>query len=528
MAIYIDRQKPNSGLASFLAARGRHGDTELVHMTKPEVKRLMNTGLMTLNPRTGLPEMFLGDVFKGIKTYVKNLIKPKNLIPTLAGMVGGAYLGPLIGGAAPFLSRAGAAAIGKGLGVAAGSLPFRDLGESAQAGTTAAFMDYGTSVMGDMLRPGPDAYGLPRSSDAYDRYVGDALMERQKVGELDNQFASMDMESGGVGGDSYGILDTAPVYQYADLSDVNTKIAGLPPKPSPAFTKWSNNLTGRELGQKFRMAPEAVENRLVGRQQADPRQLRAFIEGKQRESAGPLEFGSLGPDEAARKALARQWAMKNNAILTEKMRRQVNDPWAGVKEQVSGADGLSSINIKELGSAIPLGEVLSDVATTQEALGITDMLSAQAEAEEEAKKELEKMGSRTYTHTRPGGVRYVVPQGKNLLPPIKFRRAEQGGLISLAHGGDMRRDFEGLVQGRGHGMQDNVIMDIKQKGGLLAVSPKEYVVPADVMSGLGNGNPDAGAEYMDEFISDFRKKKYGRDKQPPEMDGRSALQSLMA
>lgn len=66
------------------------------------------------------------------------------------------------------------------------------------------------------------------------------------------------------------------------------------------------------------MAPEAVQNRLVGRQQADPRQLRAFIEGKQPEYAGPLEFGSLGPDEAARKALARQWAMKNNAILTEK------------------------------------------------------------------------------------------------------------------------------------------------------------------------------------------------------------------
>ena len=98
----------------------------------------------------------------------------------------------------------------------------------------------------------------------------------------------------------------------------------------------------------------------------------------------------------------------------------------------------------------------------------------------------------------------------------------------MAHGGDMRRDFEGLVQGRGHGMQDNVIMDIKQKGGLLAVSPKEYVVPADVMANLGNGNPDAGAEHMDKFISDFRTKKYGRDKQPPEMDGRTALQSLMA
>ena len=92
----------------------------------------------------------------------------------------------------------------------------------------------------------------------------------------------------------------------------------------------------------------------------------------------------------------------------------------------------------------------------------------------------------------------------------------------------IRKDFEGLVQGRGHGMQDNVIMDIKQNGGLLAVSPKEYVVPADVMANLGNGNPDAGAEHMDKFISDFRKKKYGRDKQPPEMDGATALQSLMA
>ena len=84
-----------------------------------------------------------------------------------------------------------------------------------------------------------------------------------------------------------------------------------------------------------------------------------------------------------------------------------------------------------------------------------------------------------------------------------------------------------MVEGDGHGMEDNVIMDIKEKGGLLAVSPKEYVVPADVMAMLGNGNPDDGAEEMDSFISKFRQKKYGRDRQPPEMDGGRALQSLM-
>ena len=83
----------------------------------------------------------------------------------------------------------------------------------------------------------------------------------------------------------------------------------------------------------------------------------------------------------------------------------------------------------------------------------------------------------------------------------------------------------GYIEGQGHGMEDNQMFPIKG-GGLAALSPKEYVVPADVMSGLGNGNPDDGADTMDDFISDFRKKKYGRDQQPPEVDGKKALQSL--
>ena len=83
----------------------------------------------------------------------------------------------------------------------------------------------------------------------------------------------------------------------------------------------------------------------------------------------------------------------------------------------------------------------------------------------------------------------------------------------------------GYVEGEGHGMEDNQMFPIKG-GGLAALSPKEYVVPADVMAGLGNGNPDDGAETMDDFISDFRKKKYGRDQEPPEMDGRKALESM--
>ena len=55
MAVFINRQAPQSGIASLLALQGRGGDTELVHMTKPEVNRLRNSGLMSVNPDTGLP-----------------------------------------------------------------------------------------------------------------------------------------------------------------------------------------------------------------------------------------------------------------------------------------------------------------------------------------------------------------------------------------------------------------------------------------------------------------------------------------
>ena len=99
------------------------------------------------------------------------------------------------------------------------------------------------------------------------------------------------------------------------------------------------------------------------------------------------------------------------------------------------------------------------------------------------------------------------------------------GYAPVAEGGQLEEAFEGVVEGDGHGMEDNQMFKIKG-GGLAALSPKEYVVPADVMAGLGNGNPDKGAHAMDDFISDFRTEKYGRDKQPPEMDGRKALESL--
>ncbi len=104
--------------------------------------------------------------------------------------------------------------------------------------------------------------------------------------------------------------------------------------------------------------------------------------------------------------------------------------------------------------------------------------------------------------------------------------ATRGGLIDLAAGGS----FSGRVSGDGHGMEDNVRMPIREGNaqiGTLAVSPKEYIWPADAVSLLGNGNADEGADILDEVIKNVRRKATGTDKQPKEIDGLASLQSIM-
>ena len=91
-------------------------------------------------------------------------------------------------------------------------------------------------------------------------------------------------------------------------------------------------------------------------------------------------------------------------------------------------------------------------------------------------------------------------------------------------------EFSGMVEGEGHGMEDNVRMPIKEEGediGILAVSPKEYVVDSHTMSALGNGNPDEGADIMDEFVENIREEAFGTREQPNEIDGLASLQSML-
>ena len=107
----------------------------------------------------------------------------------------------------------------------------------------------------------------------------------------------------------------------------------------------------------------------------------------------------------------------------------------------------------------------------------------------------------------------------------------QGGSVGLARGGV----FEGRVQGNGDGMADKVAFnvrpqtpaDIPNTPDMALLSSDEYVVPADVVSMLGNGSSTAGAQSLDKFNQLMRKKAHGTNKQQRELNAGKELSSLV-
>jgi len=94
----------------------------------------------------------------------------------------------------------------------------------------------------------------------------------------------------------------------------------------------------------------------------------------------------------------------------------------------------------------------------------------------------------------------------------------QGGIAALAKGGLPPR----YLRGGGDGMSDSIRARIggKQEARL---ADGEFVVPADVVSHLGNGSSNAGAKKLYAMMDRIRKSRTGKTRQAPEVNTRSMM-----
>lgn len=93
-----------------------------------------------------------------------------------------------------------------------------------------------------------------------------------------------------------------------------------------------------------------------------------------------------------------------------------------------------------------------------------------------------------------------------------------GGISSLGGYSDGGR----MLKGPGDGMSDSIPAQIggKQPARL---ADGEFVVPADVVSHLGNGSSDAGAKQLYKMMDRIRQQRTGKKKQAPQVNTRKAM-----
>jgi hypothetical protein len=100
------------------------------------------------------------------------------------------------------------------------------------------------------------------------------------------------------------------------------------------------------------------------------------------------------------------------------------------------------------------------------------------------------------------------------VPVEETQTMAAGGIAELAKGRYLRSSSDGMA--------DKIPATI-DKTQPAALSGGEYVIPADVVSHLGNGNSDAGAKILDKMMERIRKARTGNGKQGKEINPNKLL-----
>lgn len=483
MPIMVDRKAPYSGLSSIMAMKGRMGDTELVHMSKPEVRALENLGQMTRNPATGLPEAFT----------------LRDAIPAAAG-IAASVLAPGVGTALFGMSPIWSTALAGGIGTGIGSLA---TGKGAEQSLFNAAIGFGLGGILGNLTAGADptqggkllkevsesSLALPAPGEAI--RAGDFIPQQTLTRPAASQFGQM------LGGATQPM--TVQAGQALSPAEV-AQLTGGRMGAGPVFG------TGESIGAALRSpmtyAPLAGAALTYQKEEDMPPmdsmgvpQQRSFtISGGEPLSPPVTQQSAL--DIALGRAPARRFVSPYTTTRTMAEGGMVEDD-----EEDGDITEAQKTSLRQLKDA--LDESLRRYGVEPSEMSKEDRLRL---------RQLRQMP------TTPATLQEQEDSIKKLEEALS-------GITAMAEGGRMdngeeKKYFEGRVNGDGDGMSDEVEFEVEGENPDLALlSRDEYVLPADVVAMLGNGSSNAGADRLDDFVKQIRKQSFGTDKQQKELKG---------
>jgi hypothetical protein len=443
-----------------LASLGRNGDSMLVHMSPNEVAGLQGLamsqgGSLTINPDTGMPEAFnLGNFFT-------------SLLPTVVGSM----VAPGFGTTAALMAGA---ATGAGLAAAKGD-------NVLMGGLMGGLGGYGGADIGKALA------GAAGSGAATGAATGAAGITGS-TGEIGSNLLTA---SKGIAPGATSATANAAGNIY-DMADTAVNRAGLAAgNVNPALTNAQNLAISSGMGPGSASAGSSAFNPL--------QELKTSAKG-----IGNLISGEPGAWEAAKLAggenIGTKMALTGAGGLLGgleptdiygkplKSEEDKYDPYASLN--LSGDTGL---RLYALGGTVgnpSVGGGLSDLYNRPEGQALENI----------------------------SGDGYGIGRLNNLAAQQSNEQAKtlgyaMGGLTALKSGGQPG----GYLDGQGDGMSDSIPATIEGKQPA-RLADGEFVVPADVVSHLGNGSSKAGSKRLYAMLDKVRHARTGNKKQGKEIN----------
>jgi hypothetical protein len=516
--------------AHYLKSKGRGKDTELVHMTKSELKGLQDIALahggsLSINPDTGLVEAgFLEQILPVVAAAGLTYLTAGAAAPAIATALGGGAAATTAGGilagagAGALISGGMAAATGKDVGQAAlyggvGGALSGGMGAYDNAATanlladagqqTAVTQGTGAAVAGGVpagaTPPVPtNAYSyLPdgtMTSSAYDPAITGAVSPA-------TGFAPPSPQGVGFAGAQanqsiYGGL-TSPMARMGVQALPAAGLLAEQPYKGPGQEEYDENSPYRmRLSSNFQGSTPVRPNPYYQAQYP------TFAAGGG--LMGGLDQGNNFPQgQQVNTQFATPSQMPTSAEVVRSDYAAPTNPYTGEIARMNAGGSTAKEFAAYLSStqkpakALALGnpQIVRDTDPS------TRNLSALAAAEQR----LKKLGKRTGVGIAPS-----IKSGIKDLGGDFSDAGASGGTASLGGYSDGGR----MLKGPGDGMSDSIpgVIGGRQPARL---ADGEFVVPADVVSHLGNGSTDAGAKKLYAMMDKIRKARTGKKKQAP-------------
>lgn len=520
-----------------IASKGRNGDNMLVHMAPDEVAGIASLGGVSINPETGLPEMFKFRDFLKIAVPVGIAMATGN--PAIAAKMPSFLTNPI-----------GRAVISGATSALSAKLGGGDSGEVKRA--------FGTGVLADAaLQGGQKMFGDPAKAqqlqDIRAREVNrqQALQKNMEIKPVTNNIVSND-PVGYRTPKPTPITSDPSIASYDPTGYRGPQASKLTPAEElklvrgdmmmrgvgPAVGLLSSGALDPEEERRKRkeidmVAPYSVQARYPGAGYGsrefsyfNPNSMYAKEGGyiKNMQEGGMVDDAPMlaPPPSPSELGLGEPAPMDNTmgiastipAEVATTTREDIVPSSAFQGDIMQYAPGILGASNYDYRSFLPQGDT-SGISTPmptyigEQITGDPNIVNRgiqQDIKEEEAKKAAIPRYIRQRVHGNAG----VAGQYK-MVPNPYFTGYNEGGTV-------------GIVSGMGDGMSDsiygNMTNDPNQQ---VALSDGEFVIPADVVSGIGNGSTDAGARQLYAMMDEVRNARTGRREQAPEINAEEFL-----